>query len=317
MLVHGNARLSPRGRRGMVALIEHGVPFRQAAGASGVSVATAHRWWQRWQAASEQERASGSCLGDRSSRPHCSPRRSSSVIEAKVCECREQTGWSPRAIADATGVAHQTVWRILQRFGLSRRPRAAKDAVLRYEWPCPGDLLHMDVCEYARFAQPGHAVTGDRSVRTPGAGTEHAHAIIDDHSRVAYAELHDDATADSVLVFMRGAIRFYAEHGIQIRRVMTDNAWAYTKSSDFRKLLAEHQIKHLTTKPYRPQTNGKIERFHQTMGREWAYGMAYASSSARATALPHWIEHYNQQRTHSAVGAPPITRVHNLPRHDT
>ena len=317
MLVHGNARLSPRGRRGMVALIEHGVSLRQAAAASGVSVATAHRWWQRWQAASEEGRVSRACLSDRSSRPHHSPRRSSREVEAKVCECREQTGWSPRAIADATGVAHQTVWRILQRFGLSRRPRAAKEAVVRYEWPCPGDLLHIDVCEYARFDKPGHALTGDRSVRSQGAGIEHAHAIIDDHSRLAYAELHRDATSDSVVAFMRQAIRFYARHGIQIRRLMTDNAWAYTKSKDFRDLLAEHQIKHLTTKPYRPQTNGKIERFHQTMGREWAYGMTYASSSARATALPHWIEHYNQQRTHSAIGAPPITRVPNLSRQDS
>ena len=317
MLVHGNARLSPRGRRGMVALIEQGVSLRKAAAASGVSLATAHRWWCRWREASAQERASGACLGDRSSRPHSSPRRASREVEARVCECREQTGWSPRAIGDATGVAHQTVWRILQRFGLSRRPRAAKDAVKRYEWPCPGDLLHMDVCEYARFAQPGHAVTGDRSVRSPGAGIEHAHAIIDDHSRLAYAELHTDATSDSVVAFMRQAIRFYAEHGIQIRRVMTDNAWAYTKSKDFRDLLAEHQIKHLKTKPYRPQTNGKIERFHQTMGREWAHGLSYASSSARAAALPHWIEHYNHTRTHSAVGAPPITRVPNLPRQDS
>ena len=145
-------------------------------------------------------------------------------------------------------------------------------------------------------------------MRSQGVGVEYAHAIIDDHSRLAYAEPHTNQTADSVVAFLRQAIRFYARHGIQIRRVMTDNAWAYTKSKDFPELLAEHQIKHHRTKPYRPQTNGKIERFHQTMGREWAYGLAYASSSARATALPHWIEHYNQQRTHSAVEAPPIPR---------
>ena len=120
----------------------------------------------------------------------------------------------------------------------------------------------MDTSEYARFERPGHALTHDRSVRSQGAGSEHAHAIIDDHSRLAYAALHTDAKADTVIVFLTRAIGFYAEHGILIQRLMSDNAWAYTKSEDFRKLLAEHGIKHLRTKPYRPQTNGKIERFH-------------------------------------------------------
>ena len=143
------------------------------------------------------------------------------------------------------------------------------------------------------------------------------HAIVDDHSRLAYAEIHPDQRAVTVAASSNGRSRFFAEHGIVAKRLMTDNAWIYVKSRDLRQLLARHEIRHLTTKPYRPRTNGKVERFHQTMAREWAYGLVYHSHRERAAALPHWLDHYNTRRPHSSLGGrPPISRIHNLRRQD-
>ena len=144
------------------------------------------------------------------------------------------------------------------------------------------------------------------------------HAIVDDHSRLAYAEIHDDQRAATVVGFLERALAFFAEHGITAKRLMTDNGWSYVKSRDLRRLLARQQIKHLTTKPYRPRTNGKVERFHQTMAREGAYGLVYDSHHERATALPHWLDHYNTARPHSSLGdRPPISRVHNVRGQDS
>jgi transposase InsO family protein len=223
-------------------------------------------------------------------------------------------------VAGATGQPHQTVWKVLRRHGLCRRPRAERGAPNRYEWPRPGDLLHMDVCTYARFRRPGHRATGDRSQRdrnwmaaSTRVGHDYAHAIVDDHSRLAYVELHDDEKAATITGFVDRALAFFAAHGITARRLMTDNAFAYVRNRSLRELLAAHGIRHLTTQPYRPRTNGKIERFHQTMGREWAHGRSYRSSAHRASLLGDWLEHYNHRRSHSAIGnRPPISRVHNL-----
>jgi transposase InsO family protein len=173
----------------------------------------------------------------------------------------------------------------------------------------------MDTSEYARFQRPGHRLTGDRRSqdRRHRDGVDFVHAIVDDHSRLAYAEIHADERATTVAGFLERALAFYAEHGIGVRRLMTDNAWAYTRSRAVREVLARSQIRHLTTKPYRPRTNGKVERFHQTMAREWAYGLLYRSHHQRAAALPHWLDHYNRRRPHSSLGGqPPISRVHNL-----
>jgi transposase InsO family protein len=185
--------------------------------------------------------------------------------------------------------------------------------------------LHIDTARYARFERPGHRVTGDRSQPSrkwmdPGTrvGYDFAHAIVDDHSRLAYVELHNDERAETVTGFVTRALDWFAEHGIHAKRLMSDNAWTYTHNRSLRELLADRQIKHLRTKPYRPQTNGKVERFHQTMAREWAYGLAYRSHRHRNQALPHWIEHYNQRRPHSGIGnQPPISRVHNLREQDS
>ena len=257
---------------------------------------------------------------DRSSRPHRQPRRVSDELAARICAVRVATGWGPRLVAGATGQPHQTVWKVLRRHGLSRRPQAERGAPNRYEWPRPGDLLHMDVCSYARFRRPGHRATGDRSQRdrrwmasSTRVGYDYAHAIIDDHSRLAYVELHDDQRAATVTGFVERALAFFAAHGMTARRLMTDNAFSYTKNRSLRELLAAHGIRHLTTQPYRPRTNGKVERFQQTMGREWAHGRSYPSRAHRASLLRDWLEHYNHRRPHSAIGnRPPISRVHNV-----
>ena len=173
----------------------------------------------------------------------------------------------------------------------------------------------MDTSKYARFQRPGHRVTGDRTSqdRQHHDGTDFVHAIIDDHSRYAYVEIHDDEKASTIVGFLERALAFYAAQGITTQRLMTDNAWAYTRSRDLRRLLQRRKIRHLRTRPYRPRTNGKVERFHQTMAREWAYGLTYQSHHDRTVALPHWLHHYNTNRPHSSLGdRPPISRVHNV-----
>jgi transposase InsO family protein len=312
---HRNAKLGLAGRYALVCAVADGMTLKQAAACFSVSPATVHRWWHRWLDAGGEARTSRSCLCDRSSRPHRSPRQLAAELAEAICECRRKTGWGPRLVAGATGFAHSTVWKVLRRAGISRPLKSAREPANRYEWPCPGDLLHMDVSEYARFQQPGHRVTGDRSSqdRRHRDGVDYVHAIVDDHSRLAYAEIHPDQRATTVVGFLERALSHFAGHGITARRLMTDNAWVYVKSRDMQQLLAHHRIRHLTTKPYRPRTNGKVERFHQTMAREWAHGLIYHSHRERAAALPHWLNHYNTTRPHSSLGGrPPISRVHNV-----
>ena len=316
MLLHANAKLGLAGRVALVRAVEDGLSLRAAAAAFSVSPATAHRWWHRWLDGDREP----SALLDRSSRPHRSPRLLAPELQKRICDCRRKTGWGPRLVAGATGFAHSTVWKVLKRAGISRRESTSKEPANRYEWPCPGDLLHMDTSRYARFLRPGHRVTGDRSHRGGGwtrpearVGYDYAHAIVDDHSRLAYVELHSNEQAATVTGFVERALAYFADHGITVKRLMTDNGFSYVKNRSLRELLARHEIHHLTTQPYRPRTNGKVERFHQTMGREWAYGLSYRSHHERNQALPHWLDHYNRQRPHSSLGdRPPISRVHNV-----
>jgi transposase InsO family protein len=315
MSFHRNAKLGLAGRYALVCAIEGGMTLKAAAAAFSVSPATAHRWWHRWLAAGEEARRTLSCLFDRSSRPHRSPRQLAAELAEAICACRRATGWGPRLVAGATGFAHSTVWKVLKRAGISRPPRPVREPANSYEWPCPGDLLHMDTSEYVRFQRPGHRVTGDRSSqdRRHRDGVDIVHAIVDDHSRLAYAEIHDDEQAITVAGFLERALAFYHSHGITPKRLMTDNAWAYARSRLVRQLLERHRIRHLTTKPYRPRTNGKVERLHQTMAREWAYGLTYRSHRQRTAALPHWLDHYNRRRPHSSLGdQPPLSRIHNV-----
>ena len=322
MQIHGRAKLGPGGRLALCEAIEAGMTFRQAAAAMSVSPATAHRWWHRYASAVPAERQSLAWAADRSSRPHRSPRLLGAGAQERIREARQHAGWGPRLVAGVTGHPHSTVWKVLHRHGLSRRPREPREVANRYEWPCPGDLLHIDVKTYSRFEKPGHALTGDRS--RPGKhkrkhlGQDYAHAAVDDHSRLAFSELYPDERAGSVLAFVEHALAFYRSHGITIRRILTDNAWSYTHNRALAELLDRERIQHKTIRPYRARTNGKVERFHQTMAREWGYGLTYASSNHRSRALPHWLEHYNKRRPHSGIGnRPPTSRVHNLRGQDS
>jgi transposase InsO family protein len=205
------------------------------------------------------------------------------------------------------------VHQVLRRGGCSRRPRPERPAVVRYEWPCPGNLLHMDVKKLGRFERPGHALTADRGHRSRGAGWEYVHSIVDDCSRLAYSEIHADERAATVTAFTERALDWFLEQGIVAERLMTDNAFSHTQNRSLGELLWRRAIRHIRTRPYRPRTNGKVERFHQTLIREWAYALEYASSEGRRQALPHWINHYNERRTHSALGnRPPCHRVRDV-----
>ena len=319
---HARGRLGPAGRGALVALmVDEGLTERQAAASLSVAPATANKWKRRWRDASAQARASNAWALDRSSRPRRSPRRTPIELERRVCAARERTGWGPRLIAGQTGVPHSTVHAILKRHDCSRAPRPHKRQFVRYEWPCPGDLLHMDVKRYPRFRRPGHAVTGDRRAarlqRNNPLGHDFFHAIVDDHSRLAYGELLTDEKAATVLSFVERALIWFAGHGITVRRVMTDGAMSYRRNRALRELFAAHGIRHIVTPPYTPRWNGKVERFHQTMEREWAKGLRYRNSTARNRALPHWLRHYNERRPHSSLGGqPPISRAHNLSGQD-
>jgi transposase InsO family protein len=317
MVLHRNAKLGLAGRYALARAVEDGMSVRAAAAAFSVSPATACRWVRRWRSASEEERSTLVCLHDRSSRPRRMPRLLPAREQRRICAARRTTGWGPRLLTLRTGHPHSTISKVLRRHGLSRPPRPAREPERRYEWPCPGDLLHMDVAHYARFHRPGHAVTGDRRKtgfdKRFGPGYDYAHAVVDDHSRLGYAELLADDKAATVTAFFERSLVFFAAHGIEPKRVMTDNAFSYVHNRSLRELLAARGIRHLTTKPYRPRTNGKVERFHQTMAREWAYGVQYRSHRHRASALPHWLDYYNTRRPHSSLGGQtPISRVHNV-----
>jgi transposase len=302
--------------------LDRGMSRREAASWRRVSVATVQYWIGRYRGASDAQRASGEWAQDRPSTPRRQPGRVSEAVHDRVCEARERTGWGPRLIASELGMAHATVSRCLARRGMSRRPPAAREPVRRFEWPCPGDLLQMDTKRLARFTRPGHAVTGDRSTssveKKARVGWEFCHSIIDDHSRLVYTEICRDEQAQTVTGFVERALAFFAGHGITARRLQTDNAWAYVHNRSLRELLAQRGIHYRRIPPRTPKRNGKVERYQQTLAREWAYGQRYRNSTARATALPIWLEHYNIHRNHSSLSnRPPISRVRNDPRHNS
>jgi transposase InsO family protein len=242
--------------------------------------------------------------------------------QERICAARRRSGWGPRLIAGETGHRHATVWRTLRRAGISRPPRPPRERPRLYEWPCPGDLLHVDSKRFARFSRPGHAVTGDRHVtgaeKRMRVGYEWVHSLVDDHSRLAYSELHPDEKAATVTSFVERGLAFYAAHGIEAKRLMSDNAFAYRRNRALAELLRRNGIRHLLIPIRRPQVNGKVERYQQTLKREWGLGQTYRSSDHRAAALSHWLKHYNERRPHSSLGGrPPISRVHNVPRQDS
>jgi transposase InsO family protein len=321
MGLHRNARLGLAGRRQLVADVEAGLSCREAARRRSVSPTTACKWWRRWAEADVEQRLTLACLEDRSSRPRRSPRLLPEAEQARICAARRRSGWGPRLLAGETGHPHATVWRALKRAGISRPPREPREHSQRYEWPCPGDLVHIDSKRFVRFSRPGHAVTGDRhrnsAEKRMQVGYEWVHSLVDDNSRYAYSELHRDERAATVTVFVERGLAHFAEQGIEPRRLISDNAWAYRHNRSLRELLERRAIRHLFIRPRRPQTNGKVERYQQTLKREWALGQIYRSSDHRAQALSHWLRYYNERRPHSSLGGrPPISRVHNVPRQD-
>jgi transposase InsO family protein len=275
----------------------------EAAEASGVSVRTAYKWLARYR----DEGLAG--LSDRSSRPQRMPTSTPEEWRQLIFELRanRMTG---RRIATQLGRPYPTVARLLQRAGSGRlKPVAASEPVKRYQRDQPGELLHIDVKKLGRIGRVGHRINGDRTTRVRGVGWEYVHVAIDDASRVTYAEVLRDERATTSIAFLRRAVAYFARFGVRIERVMTDNGSAY-RSRLHAQQCARLKLKHLRTRPYRPCTNGKVERMIQTLLREWAYALPYPSSNKRATALKPWLVYYNRQRPHSALGhRPPFTKL--------
>jgi transposase InsO family protein len=288
--------------------------LRAAAAALNVAPATAHRWWHRHRLASEEERRSRSWLRDRPCAPHRQPRRLSSAEEEPILRARRQTGLGPGRLAGICRRPRSTIWKVLHRHGLSRRPRGERQTYRRYEWSRPGALLHMDVKRLGRFDEPGHAATGERHDRNRGVGWEYLHVVIDDHSRLAYVERHPREDAETNAATLERAISWFASLGLDPpEAVMTDNAMVYRQARVFKELLLHHGARHILTPPYTPRWNGKAERFIQTLQREWAYAHRWQSSTERLRSLPSFLRYYNRRRPHSSLGdRPPISRVHNV-----
>ena len=303
MNVHENARTTPAGRELLVRRIDQeGWRVREAALAAGVSRQTAYKWLDRQRSEGREG------LRDRSSRA----RRCAHALPAEWADIvvfLRGFRQPARAISTQLGMARSTVSAVLARRGLG--PQAALQPPrppCRYERRHAGDLLHLDIKKLGRFHQPGHRVTGDRSKASRGAGWEFVHVAIDDYSRLAYVEILDNEFGISCAAFLRRACAWFARQGIRIKRVLTDNGVGY-RAHLFRDACASLAARHLRTKPRTPQTNGKAERFIQTLLREWAYYRIYRSSRERALALPRWLNIYNCERPHASLDyLPPISR---------
>ena len=333
---HANALLSELGRLKLARFhVESGSTIRATAERFQVSTTTVIRWAARYRVAQSCGRApTARDMADISSRPHRSPTRTRPKLVKKVKHLRTKRRMGPVQIAGRVGLASSTVHAILVREGMNRLDhldRATGESVRRYEHQAPGDLIHVDVKKFALIPSGGGWKVHGRSAmaarrRQRGqhaggwakplhgrAGYAYVHSAIDDHSRLAYSEVHDDETTTTVLDFWTRAIAFYATHGITIVRVLSDNGPAY-RSHRWNQFNSEHEIAVKYTRPYRPQTNGKVERYQRTMRDEWGYAKAYTSEHARRAALTRWVHIYNHHRPHTALGGkPPISRVTNLP----
>ncbi len=302
MNVHKNARLTPNGRVHLVELINSS-GLRAAATATGLSTRTVAKWRRRH----ADEGAAG--LVDRSSRPHRLRQPIGATKRERIVRLRQRRR-TMHSIAITVGVSVATVSRVLAHAGWSRLPAIdPPPPVQRYEHAAPGDLLHLDTKKLGRIVRPSHRVTGDRRDSVDGAGWEAAHIAIDDHSRVAFAQVLADESKHSAVAFLRSVVACFAVLGVTIRRILTDNGSAY-RSKLFARTCDELGLKHRFTRPYTPRTNGKAERFIQTALREWAYVRSYRNSAHRTKALQPWLTHYNLCRTHSALAhRPPISRI--------
>lgn len=307
-MAHGKAKLTPAGRLLLVQrVLAEGWPPAHAAAMAGVSRCTAYKWLRRWR----EEGLAG--LEDRSSRPRRCPHRTPAVVEARILELRRELRRGPHLVGGRLGIAPSTVHAVLHRHGLSRLARLDRvsGVPIRYERSRPGELVHVDVKKLGRVPDGGgwraHG-RASRPNRKRGAGFDYLHVAIDDHSRFAFVQVHPDERGETCARFLIDALAFFADHGIAIERVMTDNAKNYTLSKSFQAALGT--AAHRLTRPYRPQTNGKAERFNRTLLDEWAYQRDYNSNAERLQALTVWLEDYNWHRPHSSIGNhPPATRL--------
>ncbi|WP_328788194.1 MULTISPECIES: IS481 family transposase [unclassified Streptomyces] len=309
---HRNARLTVFGRRLLVERVVSGRPVAHVAAEMGISRATAHKWMRRWRTEGEAG------LHDRSSRPRTTPHRTSAAIEARVCDLRRTRKLGPARIGPVLGLPASTVHRILTRHGLHRLAwidRPTGTPIRRYERERPGELIHVDVKKLGRIPDGGgHRVLGrDAGRPIRGMGFDYVHSAVDDHSRLAYSEIHPDEKVATCAGFLTRAAAFFHTQGItRIERVLTDNAWAYRKGLAWKAVLADLGAAGRLTRAYRPQTNGKVERFNRTLLDEWAYLRPYTSNDERTAALADFLHTYNHHRCHTALdGKPPISRVNN------
>jgi transposase InsO family protein len=305
MNIHGNARLTPVSRELLCRRVrEEGWTVAEAAYAAGVSERTAYRWLARYDA--------GEPMTDRSSAPGSVPNRTPEKVEI-VIERLRRARMTSTAIAAKLGMAVSTVVAVLARLGLNRLSRLEPpEPPNRYARRHAGELIHVDIKTLGRFTRPGKRALGEGpGRRSVGAGWEAVHVAVDDATRLAYVEVLGNQTADTAIGFLRRAIAWFAEQGITVKEVMTDNGSAYV-SRDWAKACGQDDlnVKHRRTKPYRPQTNGKAERFIQTLLREWAYGRLWQSSAARRRGLASWLRYYNTKRPHGSLGhKPPATAL--------
>jgi transposase InsO family protein len=304
MILHANAALSRRQRERLVSLVGAGMTVTAAALVVGCSRQTASTWVGRARC--------GEGLADRSSRPHRSPRRTPVSVEQAVLRARAELRVGPHPLGWALALAASTVHAVLRRHGCSRLRQRERGAVVRYERERPGELLHIDVKKLGRIIAPGHRVTADRSTAAHGkAGWLFVFAAVDDATRLGFARVYPDETTASALAFLAECVRFYAGHAITIERVLTDNGKCFKRG--WEDGCAELAIKAKRTRPYRPQTNGKVERFIRTLLEIWAYAYPYTHERERAAALRPALDSYNRFRRHRALGGlTPLQRVNNL-----
>jgi transposase InsO family protein len=305
--LHGNAKLVPSNRQLLVArVLEQLWKVADAAAAFGISERTVYRWLARWRAGDVR-------LLDRSSAPERVPRRTPRAVEALIERLRRLRLTSTRIAAELR-MAVSTVGAVLRRLGLHRLNRLEPpEPPNRYERRRPGELVHLDIKTLGRFDRPGHRVTG-RAV--PGArtgagrhGWDFVHVAVDDYSRVAYVEILTDQRATTCIGFLERALSWFAERAVRVERVISDNGSGY-RSAAFATACSNHGVRHLRTRPYRPRTNGKAERFIQTLLRDWAYAVRYKTSQHRTLALGPFLDYYNHRRPHSALGhRAPATRL--------
>lgn len=296
MHCHPNARRTPRGRAEVFEAVEAGMTVSAACLAFKVSRRFYYRWLPRWRA----NRDAG--LHDRSSRPHRSPRRLSELQERRIAGLRAATGWGPDRIAAQLELTASTVHRVLRRLGLLERAPSAVQPAVRYEFAEPGGMLHLDTKKLGRIVDgPGHRVTGDRRDHKRGVGWEIVHVALDDATRLVYAELLPDEKGRTAARFLVRALRWFRARGVIVVRLLTDNGSAY-RSRAFGRVARRLSIRHSRTRPYRPQTNGKVERWIRTVLSECLYLEVFASSHERRLALGRFVDYYNTRRPHLGIG---------------